>query len=72
MKSKTLYVVQYNDLYGNGNTKLEVIVENEVQFKKWLEEHNEERRLDYDNDDDFVEENEEEFNLIPLTMFNAN
>ena len=72
MKSKTLYVVQYNDRYGNGNTKLEVIVENEAQFKKWLEEHNEERRLDYDNDDDFVEEHEEEFNLIPLTMFNAN
>ncbi len=67
---KTLYVVEYNDCYGNGtDKKLEVIVENHNQFLEWLKEHNENRRMDYLNDDDFVEESAEEFNLIPLNLF---
>jgi hypothetical protein len=67
---KTLYVVEYNDCYGNGtDKKLEVIVETHNQFLEWLEEHNENRRMDYLNDDDFVEESAEEFNLIPLNLF---
>jgi hypothetical protein len=67
---KTLYVVEYNDCYGNGtDKKLEVIVENHNQFHQWLKEHNEDRRMDYLNDDDFVEESAEEFNLIPLNLF---
>jgi hypothetical protein len=70
--TKTLYVVQYNDCYGNGNKKLEVIVESHEDFKKWLKIHNEERAddqcLDID-DDDFVVEHEEEFYLIPLNLF---
>lgn len=67
---KTLYVVQYNDCYGNGtDKKLEVIVENHNQFLEWLKEHNEDRRMDYLDDDDFVEESAEEFNLIPLKLF---
>ena len=68
--TKTLYVVQYNDCYGNGNKKLEVIVESHEGFKNWLKTHNEERKLDYLTDDDFVEEHEEEFDLIPLNLFN--
>ena len=71
MKLKTLYVVRYNDCYGNGETKLEVIVESREDFLKWLEVHNKERAdnedLDID-DDDFVIENEEEFDLIPLEL----
>jgi len=67
---KTLYVVEYNDCYGNGtDKKLEVIVENHNQFLEWLKEHNEDRRMDYLHDDDFVEESAEEFNLIPLKLF---
>ena len=67
---KTLYVVEYNDCYGNGtDKKLEVIVETHNQFLEWLKEHNENRRMDYLNDDDFVEESAEEFNLIPLNLF---
>ena len=66
---KTLYVVEYNDCYGNGtDKKLEVIVETHNQFLEWLKEHNENRRMDY-LDDDFVEESAEEFNLIPLNLF---
>jgi len=71
MESKTLYVVRYNDCYGNGDTKLEVIVESQEDFLKWLEVHNQERAdlqdLDVD-DDDFCYEGEEEFDLIPLNL----
>jgi hypothetical protein len=67
--TKTLYVVQYNDCYGNGDKKLEVIVESHEDFKNWLKIHNEERKLDYLTNDDFVEEHEEEFDLIPLNLF---
>jgi len=65
MKTKTFYVVQYNDCYGNGDNKtLEVIVENHNDFKEWLKQRNEER-------EEFgeCEESEEEFNLIRLNLF---
>jgi hypothetical protein len=63
MKNK-YYVVQYNDCYGNGDTKLEVIVKNKSGFKNWLKEHNKQRR-------DMGEkgENSEEFDLIELNFF---
>ncbi len=42
--TNTLYVVQYNDRYGNGDKKtLEVIVKNRNHFLEWLDEHNESR-----------------------------
>ena len=44
METKTFYVVQYNDCYGNGDDKsLEVIVESHNDFKEWLKQRNEER-----------------------------
>lgn len=62
--SKTLYVVQYNDTYGNGNDKkLEVIVESKQQFIEWLNEHNDSR--------DGEPESADEFSLIPLTLFTS-
>ena len=63
MKSKKLYVVRYNDCYGNGDKKLEVIVECHEDFLKWLEVHNQERVDDQD-----VYEGEEQFDLIPLYL----
>ena len=70
---KTYYVVQYNDCYGNGDTNLEAIVESHEDFLKWLEVHNKERAdlqdLEVD-DDDFCYEGEEQFDLIPLTLYN--
>lgn len=66
---KTLYVVEYNDCYGNGDESLEVIVESYEDFLQWLEKHNEERKSDYLDDDDCIEETEEEFNLIELNLY---
>ena len=67
---KELFVVIYNDYYGN--KKLEIIVESYDDFKKWLEIHNQERAdmqdLDID-DDDFCYEGDDEFELIPLNLF---
>ena len=60
-KTQTLFVVQYNDCYGNGDTNFEVIVKNKTDFKKWLKKHNAER--------DGMKEKEEEFTLIPLNLF---
>jgi hypothetical protein len=57
--SKTMYIVKYNDIYGNGdNKKLEVIVENRNHFLEWLEEHKESRGGS-------EPELEEEFDLKP-------
>jgi len=69
MRTKEVYIVQYNDCYGNGSDKkLEVVLESKDAFKIWLEQHNDNRRMDCISDDDFIEENEEEFDLIPLDL----
>jgi len=57
-----LYVVRYNDVYGNGDKqKLEVIVQDRNQFLEWLEENNECRGSE--------DEGQEEFDLIPLNLY---
>jgi len=59
-----MYVVKYNDAHGNGdNQNLEVIVENRNQFLSWLDEHNESR--------DAEPETEDEFELIPLSVYSS-
>ena len=47
---------------------LEVVLESKDDFASWLEQHNDNRRMDYISDDDFIKENEEEFDLIPLDL----
>jgi len=65
MSKETFYIVQYNDCYGNGDDKkIECIVKNKTAFKKWLREHNKERRQMCE-----IGENSEEFNLIPANLF---
>jgi len=60
MRTKQVYIVQYNDCYGNGtDKKLEAVIESKDDFKSWLEQHNEERD---------EAESEEEFDLIPLNL----
>jgi heme/copper-type cytochrome/quinol oxidase subunit 2 len=56
---KKLYIVKYK--YDN---TLEVIVENEKHFKKWLKENNDSR--------DAEPEDADEFELIPLTFYSPN
>ena len=69
MRTKKVYIVQYNDCYGNGSDKkLEAVIESKDDFASWLEQHNDNRRMDYISDDDFIKENEEEFDLIPLDL----
>lgn len=71
MKTQKVYIVQYNDCYGNGNEKkLEAIIKSKDDFAIWLKQHNDNRRMDYISDDDFVEEKEEEFDLIPMDLLN--
>tara|TARA_R110000868_G_scaffold54673_5_gene170682 strand:- start:7327 stop:7587 length:261 start_codon:yes stop_codon:yes gene_type:complete len=65
-----MYIVRYNDIYGNGNDqKLEVVLENRNHFLEWLEQHNDNRKMDYISDEDFIEEREEEFDIIPLNVY---
>lgn len=69
---KTLYLVQYNNYYGNDEKKLEIIVESYEDFKKWLIKHNEERSAHFDDSVYFYAdhyESEKEFDLIPLNLF---
>ena len=56
MRTKQVYIVQYNDCYGNGTDKnLEAVIESKDDFKSWLEQHNDNRRMDCISDDDFIE-----------------
>lgn len=69
MKAKQVYIVQYNDCYGNGSDKkLEAVIESKDDFASWLKQHNDNRRMDYISDDDFIEESENEFDLITLNL----
>lgn len=63
--SNTFYIVQYNDKYGNGDNKsFEILVKDKQVFEDWLKAHNEEREEQGE-----MEEGAEEFNLIPITLF---
>ena len=65
MMEETLYIVQYNDCYGNGDQKSnEVLVRNEQEFLRWLEIRNKERA-----DAGELVEDMEEFDLIPIELF---
>jgi hypothetical protein len=66
METKNYFIVQYNDKFGNGdNTMFECIVKDKNDFIEWLKRHNSSRLEDGEN-----EEGEEEFNLIPVQLFN--
>lgn len=61
---RDLFVVKYID-----DDQLEVIVESREDFLKWLADHNESRKEDYLDDDDFCEETEDDFELTRLILF---
>ncbi len=63
---KTFYIVKYNDAYGNGDdTSIETLLESEKDFKKWLRQHNKERKENGE-----LTEKAEEFDIIPVELFN--
>jgi hypothetical protein len=64
MTENTFYIVQYNDCYGNGERQNEVLVKSEKEFWRWLKKHNKERVESGE-----MEEQVEEFDLIPITLF---
>ncbi len=64
MKTKRVYIVTYNDCYGNGTDKRnESVLEKESDFKKWLKAHNKQRKLDGNEP-----ESKEEFDVTPIDM----
>ena len=64
MKTKTIYLIKYNDCYGNGDDdSIEVAVSKRSDFKKWLKKHNAERKADGNEP-----ENEDEFDLIEVEL----
>lgn len=61
----TFYIVQYNDRYGNGQNKAyECLVKSKAEFEEWLKRYNEEREEDGE-----MEESADEFDLIPISLF---
>ncbi len=65
MENNTFYIVEYNDCYGNGDQKSnEVLVRSEQEFLLWLERRNKERA-----DAGELIEDVEEFDLIPIELF---
>jgi hypothetical protein len=64
MKERKVYIIKYNDCYGNGDTQIEGVVETITEFKEWFELHNKERVAN-----GHEKEHIEEFDLIPTTLF---
>ena len=66
-----VYVITYIDPSGLKNDVVEGVVQNELDFKGWLTQHNEQRKELDGNSDYFVEETEDEFTLkrVPFYTF---
>lgn len=69
VKTKTVYIVRYNDCYGvsgNDDTSIEAVLQKESDFKKWLKMHNADRKADGNEP-----ESEEEFDIegVQLVTF---
>jgi hypothetical protein len=64
-----VYVIIYNDPSGLKNDVIEGVVQNQLDFKEWLTQHNEQRRELDDDSDYFVEETEDDFELKKVPFF---
>jgi hypothetical protein len=47
---------------------VEAVIQNLSDFPKWLNQHNQDRGMDF-ADDDFVEETEDDFELISVSFY---
>ena len=67
MKTSTVYIIQYNDRFGNGDDKkYEGVVRFKKDFQKWFRKHNKERKTDGEEP-----ELRMEFDLIEVTFFES-
>lgn len=62
-------VILYKDSVYGGEKKVECVVKNHLAFTEWLAQHNDDRRMDFLNDDDFCEETEDDFELVSVPFF---
>lgn len=62
-----IYLVVYNDCYGNGNKSNEGYVHSEEEFETWRKKRNKWRKKHGE-----CEEHREEFDLIPLSKLEFN
>lgn len=68
MKTKSVYIVKYNDRYGNGDEEyIEAVLANSGDFGKWLYQHNLEREIDGN-----PPESEDEFDVESVSLFSFN
>lgn len=62
-------VILYKDSVYGGENKVECVVKNHLAFTEWLAQHNDDRRMNFLNDDDFCEETEDDFELVSVPFF---
>ena len=65
---KNVIVIIYKDINGRENS-IDGVIKDYSHFPKWLKEHNDKRRIDYLNDEDFVEETDDDFELISVPFY---
>ena len=63
-----VYVIIYNDPSGLKNDVIEGVVQNQLDFTEWLAQHNDDRR-ELSDDENFVEETEDDFELKRVPFF---
>lgn len=64
MSTKKVFIIQYNDCYGNGDNKsIESVIEKRADFNKWLKQHNKDRKAEGNEP-----ESKAEFDLIETSF----
>ena len=64
-----VYVITYIDPSGLKKDVIEGVVQNQLDFKEWLAQHNEQRKELDEDSDYYVEETEDEFELTRVPFF---
>jgi phenolic acid decarboxylase len=62
---KNVIIIIYKDINGREN-RIDGVIKDYSHFPKWLKEHNENRQM---NDLDYVEETEDDFELISVPFY---
>jgi hypothetical protein len=65
-----VFVIVYKDTTFNHEDTIEGVIEKESQFSEWLIQHNDDRRS-LGDDEYFVEETENDFQLVRVEFFKS-